>query len=301
MPIISKIFIIVVFVTLEACAVPSLKEMDDSSIMWMAVVSLSIVGIFALYITSGQVEEISKKYETIEQYAKESKAKQDVVLNVINERLKNSTIGIQRHREFIEELAADNPDLQILQSEANRVKRDENILQEAIKDLEHFKAIQSGTYSLANEKFDLNDLKERLIKIIKPYFLVKGNEFECIIDPNLPTQYNGDMLQIEQILRTIAVEMANDIFDATISLTITKSDNDEESLQFSFTSDYKTDMDNFGYFDGESGIDESSQSIRMLKNYMAKELIDLMGGSLKIEQFEKNTVCNLTLPVKPLV
>jgi len=297
-----KVIIVIAVVSVEAFALPAASSLIGSNnFLWIAVFLLSLVGVLAMYVFSGQIESISRKYSSVRQQADETNLRHHVVLNVLNERLRNSTLGIQRHREFIEELATNNPDLQILQNEAKRIKRDESILLEALKDLEHFKLIQKKEDAAQNSRFSLDDMLQKIQKITLPYFAVKNNQMIYTLDRDMPHEIFGDAAKVEQILRAVVAEMGNEMFDGLVSVNVKMCPEENDRVLFVLTSDRRIEMDNFGEFAIEDDLDESSsQSIRMLKNHIAREMIKLMDGIMKVNNIENSTVCELSLPCKPL-
>ncbi len=271
---------------------------NNNNMVWIALFALSVIGILALYVSSGQVETIANKYDDAQMQNRDIKHKHDVAISVVNERLKNSTIGIHRHRELIEELAAENPDLEILQREAKRIKRDESLLEEAAKDLDNFKSIQSGKLFTARKPFNIKRLINSLKEEISPYLRVKSNEFEYEVDLLLDDEIHGDFERIKQILRAIIVEMNQSMFGGKVSLKVLSVPG-HKNVIFEITSpDSQADMTSFGEMFDDKEIDGSQHGIQMLKNYIAKGLIELMGGEYAVDNQEVGANCRITLPIK---
>jgi hypothetical protein len=223
--------------------------------------------------------------------------KHDMVMKVLNDRIKNSTIGIHRHRELIEELAIENPDLKMLQQEAMRIKRDERILDEALQDMENFKAIQAGRLPLKIEKFSLAALVEQIEKRVSPYFMVKNNHLNCKIDPPAQTYFNADKEIIKRIINTVLIEMSQEMFGRGINMKIVPN-SIAHSVLFEITADdTNPDMDRFGEMTENDDEDDAQYSVRMLQNHIARELIDLMGGEMRVSCTQTETVCTIMIPM----
>jgi hypothetical protein len=294
-PKIFKVVIVAIFLSLEAYAFSAVRSMDSDAVMWIALFSLSAIGIFALYVSSGQVNAISEKYNTIQQDSHDVKLKHDVVLNVLNDRLKNSTIGIQRHRELMEELAVSNPDLQILQKEAKKIKRDESILQEAIKDLEHFKSIQNSSLGFERGSIETDKLLSRIDRATMPYLMVKNNQLDYDIDISAPQSISGDIKKIEKILSAVIMEATNEMYSGRIEVVVSQSEKNGRIL-FDILPETMPDMSAFGDIVDDDELDGSQYSIRMLKNYIASELLSLMGGEMTIRDYRDSRSVSLSLP-----
>jgi PAS domain S-box-containing protein len=77
-------------------------------------------------------------------------------------------------------------------------------LLELINDLLDFSKIEAGRMELEPVPFDLSELMQSVVDILKLRAEMKGLEFHCVLDPYLPPFLMGDPLRLRQILLNLA-------------------------------------------------------------------------------------------------
>ena len=275
--------IMIVFLGISpAQAHDALATSDNTHSIWIALFGLSVVGVFALYLSSEQVKRLTRKYEAMQANQEEMSLRQNMILGVIEERLEASTHGIRRHREVFEEQAQGTLDRDVIKKEMVRFRRDEHLLVDALGDLNDFSHVRSGKLVLEHTSFDLKDFLEKLKEEVEPHYFLKRNELVYRFDPELIGSAVGDAGRIEQILRTFLIELGRVTYEATIVLAI-QPDPHGETVAFDLLvpeSDGETQLldDVFGDVEITKGVQHNS---RKLKSYLARELIRLMGGQLR--------------------
>ena len=256
----------------------------DKASIWMALFGLAVIGVFLLYLSSEKVKSLTKKFQSMQQAQREMELRQNVILEVIGERLETSTHGIRRHREVFEEQTQGEMDPEVMRNEMVRFRRDESLLVDALADLNDFALIRSGTLPLTHTAFDLKDVLSRLGRQVEPHYFLKRNELVYRFNPKMIGSVVGDMQRIEQILSTFLIELGRVTYDGTVTLSMQPSPAGDW-VTFDLLAppnDESIDMLDDIFKDEETDVQDATQySSRKLKNYLARELIGLMGGSLK--------------------
>ena len=262
----------------QAGNVSALSHNTDS--IWMALFGLALVGVLALYLSSEKVKRLTRQYQKMQADQEEIALRQNMILEVIGERLETSTHGIRRHREVFEEQTRGVMDRDIIENEMVRFRRDEHLLIDALGDLSDFAQVRSGKLALEKKAFDMNDLLWELGRQVEPHYFLKRNELVYRFDPELIGSAVGDVGRIEQILRTFLIELGQVTYDCTIILAM-QPDVRGESVTFDLLvpeSEGGTQLLDDVFSDAR--MEEVQHSSRKLKSYLARELIRLMGGRL---------------------
>jgi len=267
---------------LAASAYPAVMSYDDS--VWVAMFGLATIGVMALYLSSDKIKALKLQFQGMRAVQDDIELRQNIILGVIGERLETSTHGIRRHREVIEAQTQGTYDQEIMESEMVKFRRDEHLLMDALGDLNDFSQVRSGKLILNHVSFDLADLLWELGREVEPHYFLKRNELVYRFDPELIGTVAGDAKRLEQILRTILIEMGQVTYENTVILSLHPSsrgdaitfdllvpENNEEGMQLQLLDDM---------FSESPLIKEAHHSSRKLKSYLARELIRLMGGEL---------------------
>jgi hypothetical protein len=172
-------------------------------------------------------------------------------------------------------------DWEAISSEMTRFRRDESLLLDAMQDLQDFSRIRLEKLQLERSTFGINEMLKRLSQKVEPHYLLKHNELVYRFDPTAIKQIHGDARRIEQILGTFLVELGQELYDSTVILSI-GADRDEAILTFDVQipqGDIALQMREDILVEWGEGA--SHPSTRKLKNYIAHELIRLIGGTLR--------------------
>ncbi len=265
---------------LTTCSVQA-SEIEGTASLWTALFGLAVIGVLALYLSSERVKSLTDQYRTMQASQKEIALRQDVILDVIGERLAASTQGIRRHREVLEEQSSDALDRDTIEHEMVRFRRDEHLLNDALGDLNDFAQVRSGKLTLEQHPFEMDDLLKSLRRQVEPYCILKHNTLIFRLDPELIGSAVGDVERIEQILRTFLIELGQVAYDSTLILAV---HSDTEAKMMTFDLLVSESEGNSQFLDDVFGdvqmVGEIQRSSRKLKSYLARELIRLMGGRL---------------------
>jgi len=260
----------------------SLNSTGTDASIWIALFGLAIVGVFALYLSSEKIKELTRQFATMQAAQKEIETRQNVLLGVIGERLETSTHGIRRHREVFEGQSRESLDWDVINSEMTRFRRDESLLIDAMQDLQDFAKIRSAELELESTQFGITDMLKRLSHQVDPHYFLKRNELVYRLDPEQLAYITGDSRRLEQILSVILIELGQGVYDSTVILSMAASPSRNE-----MTFDVLVPQSDEGVqmldalFVEEEDIETAQHSSRRLKSYIARELIRLMGGELR--------------------
>ena len=253
--------------------------------IWTALVSLGAIGILLMYLSSIKVKSLTKKFQAMQQAQQSIEWQQSMILDVIGKRIKTSTHGIRRHRELFEQQAEEGIDPDAIRNEMVRFKRDESLLVDALADLNDFALIRSGTLPLEHTTFALKELLGDLSRHVEPHYFLKRNELVYRFDPKKMGSITGDIRRVEQILSTLLIELGRATYDETVTLSMQPS---AERTKLVFDVMVSRNDESLGSLDHVfknellEEQDVTQYSSRKLKNYLARELIRLMGGDMKV-------------------
>ncbi len=275
-------------------------QTDDITI-WIALFGLAVIGIFALYLSSDKVKVLTRQYTEMLTAQREIETRQNILLGVIGDRLENSTVGIRRHREVFEGQSRETLDWDTINNEMTRFRRDESLLLDAMQDLQDFSRIRLEKLQLETVWFDLGEMLKRLSQQMEPHYLLKRNELVYRFDPAAIGYIRGDARRLEQILRTFLVELGQDLYDATVILSI-DADVAGERVMFDVSIPQGEGRERVLLMREDvlvawSETGDAHHSTRKLKNFIAHELLRLMGGALRpMSQSDEEVHYRITLP-----
>jgi hypothetical protein len=254
---------------------------SDDTTIWAALFGLAMIGVFALYLSSEKVKDLTANYTTMREAQTEIELKQNVILGVIGERLETSTHGIRRHREVFEEQSQGEFSQEAIQNEMVRFRRDEHLLVDAMQDLNDFSQIRTGSLKLDTSIFGVHEMLKRLERHVEPHYFLKRNELVYRFDPRLISRMEGDAQRIEQILSVIMIELGQVAYDCTVILSmIPSSGGDAITFDLVVPESEEGTQVLEEWLESDNKLRDTQYSSRKLKTYIARELIGLMGGTL---------------------
>ena len=255
--------------TLSADTILLIDNIDTNNenfTLWIALFSLGVIGIMALFLSSEQIRKYKEKKQEEEQIVNQEHETQDQIVSKISE--------------SIYDLAKEN-------LATTNVAKSENQLLAITTNLIDFLKIKSKKISIDHQDLNLGNLLNDISGSLKVN--TKWKEFELLYDvnDNVSQNINSDTLNISKILINIllyCVENSSTQLHLDIQRTSLFSENDQ--LSFTITSDLKIDAESdvdifrFNYNDNTDEYDN-------LGLFIAKELAELMKGSL-IARNDKN-------------
>jgi len=252
---------------------------DDNLTLWIAIFGLGLIAVFALFLSSENIEKFKNRQRKEEEELQKEYEKQGEIVSKIGESI----------YDIAKESAA-----------TSNITKSENQLLAITTNLIDFLKIKSKKVSIDNQTLKLSNLLNDVSGMLKTN--VKTKDFELIydIDKELSKEIFSDTLNMSKVLVNIllyCVDNGSKQLLLTISQTSLSSHNDQ--LSFKLSSDLTVDAE------GETNIfefnyNEETEEYDSLGLYIAKELALLMKGDLIARNdAEKNLEFIFTTPYSP--
>ncbi|MEI7473670.1 MAG: response regulator [bacterium] len=201
----------------------------------------------------------------------------------------------------------ENTQLHTIQKDyLKKIKISSNTLLSIINDILDFSKIEAGKLNIENIKFDLHSVLEESLSIASATADLKNLNLNCLIYPQVPKFVNGDSARLKQILNNlisnaikfteegyiyIEARLKENINDNNL-IEITVKDTgigiSAEKLESIFDPFTQADISTTRKFGGTG-----------LGLAITKNLIEMMGGKIKINSSTKGTEAIFTLSLKP--
>lgn len=237
----------------------SIATDSEEFTMWIALFGLGLISLFALYLSSEQVNTFKKKYKEEEQELNKKQENQDAIISKMGEDIYDITK---------ESLNSSN------------VAKSENQLLAITTNLIDFLRIKSKKVIIDNQKLKLSNLLNDVSGTLKVN--TKGKEFELIydIERSVSKELNSDTLNLSKVLVNVLLYcVENNSQQLTLKIAKTSLSSKDDQLSFSISSDLKIDveseMDIFS-----SNYNDNTDEYDSLGLFIAKELSKLMKGDI---------------------
>ncbi|MFK7769066.1 MAG: response regulator [Mariniblastus sp.] len=159
-----------------------------------------------------------------------------------------------------------------------------------VNELLDFAKIESGKFEITNEPFDLREAVDLPAKVLSSQASEKGLEILCEVDGEIPTKLIGDGRRIQQVLTNLlsnAVKFT-DTGEIVVNVKQVRDLSSEIRLRFSVTDtgigiapeDQKKVLQPFKQADMSSTRQHHGTGLGLS---ICRELVSLMGGTLKLE------------------
>ncbi|HPY37168.1 MAG TPA: ATP-binding protein, partial [Clostridia bacterium] len=169
-------------------------------------------------------------------------------------------------------------------------KMSADTLLKVIGNILDFSRIESGSVTLSNISFDFALLMDELFKMHEALALQKGLRFNSSLDPNIPQVLKGDPDRLRQVLNNLlgnAIKFT-DGGEVSVALTCVGLSKTAAAVEFVISdtgigiSKEKMDLlfKRFSQADGSSTRRHSGAGLGLA---ISKQLVELMGGSIKAE------------------
>jgi CheY-like chemotaxis protein len=256
--------------------------------VWSALFALALVGVLILYLSSRQLQKTERFHRRLLDRQREMEEKQSAFLAKISENIHEIV------EETYKEVAAKNDSCL-----PEEVKEKEKELLNVTGDLLEFLRLKSKKVDIIHEKLNLNNVLNEVAGRLGNTFKGKNVEVIFDIDNTIPRYLLGDARNLEKALYGLLEFMIDraDDGEVIVEISIFKSFDESTELQFKFFDDGEiTDADTIEKL-FIPHYDEEKKTYVGLGLYVAKSLIELMGGSLAIDtKGRKGTTILATLP-----
>lgn len=232
---------------------------------------------------------LNRKMEQVQQEAEAAaRVKSEFVANITHE-LRTPVNGILGNILELKEIEQDPAKNRIL-SLVERGCADMNAIINSILD---FSKLEAGKFSLENREFDFREMMENVKMNHRPKTTEKGLDFSISISPEIPDKVIGDELRIVQILNNLISNACKFTTVGRVAVEVVKTSQVADRIELFFLvidtgiGISKENQDKL--FQSFSQVD-ASISRRFggtgLGLNIAKQLVELMGGSIHVESEE---------------
>jgi two-component system, sensor histidine kinase and response regulator len=214
-----------------------------------------------------------------------AQAKSDFLANMSHEirTPMNAIIGLSH----LATLVSDDPKLR---SYLDRIHQSSQHLLSIINDILDFSKIEAGKMTLDTEDFSLEQTLDNVLALLWDKADAKGLELLLDIDPNLPDKLNGDPLRLGQILINFASNAVKFTETGNVLLRAHKLSENDSHVNVKFdvqdtgigipAEDFPQLFKPFHQLDTSSTRRFEGTGLGLT---ISKNLVELMGGELKIE------------------
>ncbi|MBF0275245.1 MAG: response regulator, partial [Nitrospinae bacterium] len=174
-----------------------------------------------------------------------------------------------------------------------------------INDILDFSKIESGKLALEKIEFNMSEVIDNLVTIISVKAEEKGVEFLLAIDRNVPQHFIGDPLRLGQILINLAGNSIKftEQGEVVVALKLVKTVNEECVIHFAVRDSgigiskehMQSLFESFSQADGSITRRFGGTGLGLT---ISKQLVELMGGELKVEsELGKGSVFSFEIPL----
>ncbi|MEN8303283.1 MAG: response regulator [Campylobacterota bacterium] len=264
----------------------NIDTQSDDFTLWTALFGLGIISLFALFLSSEQLENFKKIIYKKEEKRNNIEQKQNQILSDLSENIQ--TVA-QETTDTAIKIVTDNEKGSI-EKDLERVVNSEHQLLALTTNLIEFLKIKSKKVELVNEALKLSNLLNDITGTLKAN--TKDIEFELMYDvkSNIPEYIIGDTLNLSKVLNNILLYFVHNSAKE-IKITISKdfAFSKKENLYFTVQSDAKIDVEHEeGMFN--SKYNENTDSYDTLELFVASELSNLMNGELVAQNKDTNHI-----------
>jgi len=233
-------------------------ESEDFT-LWIALFGLGLISLFALYLSSDQIERYKKKQAKEEELIEKKNKEQDAIISKMGEDIYDIT------KENIN---------------TSNIAKSENQLLAITTNLIDFLRIKSKKVVIDHQKLKLSNLLNDVSGTLKAN--IRGQEFELIydVDKHVAQEINSDTLNLSKVLVNILLYcVENSSKDLTLRIEQTSLFSKNDQLSFTITSDLTTNVeDELNIF--QANYNDETEEYDSLGLFIAKELSKLMKGDL---------------------
>ena len=181
----------------------------------------------------------------------------------------------------------------------------ENLLS-LINDILDFSKIESGKMELVPTNYEIGSLLNDLVNMIEPRAKKKNLKFNVEVDPNIPTEFYGDVVRIRQIITNFLTNAVKYTPNGQVDFIVTgeKTGDDEFNLCVHVkdtgiglkTQDKEKLFDDFSRFDSVKNQNIEGTGLGLA---ITRKLVEQMGGKIEVESvYGEGSTFTVTLPQK---
>jgi CheY-like chemotaxis protein len=264
---------------------------NENFMLWMALISLVIVGVFAVYSFLRQLTNLKKKIKEIEEANNKLNQTQDQIVTSMGENIQNIA---KENVAIVKNISNNNLDVK---KNLKDIIHSEDKFSDISTNLIEFLRIKSNKIKAVNESMNLANLLNDIVGALK--INTKNLQVELIYDveESVPEIFKGDTLNISKILVNLLLYCVQNNANEVI-LKISKSELSDQKKNLTFTISGNTDIDiqsSENIF--KANHNEKTDTYDSLGLFIAKELSELMDGKLIAKYNQKNLKFVFDIPL----
>ncbi len=169
------------------------------------------------------------------------------------------------------------------------IKKSSEVLLRIVNDILEISAIQNGKVEFYDEVFDLRDMMQNLVEVMKYRAAEKNIDLNLVIADEIPNLLVGDKLRLNQILLNLVGNAVKFTDSGFVTIEVKKLNEESNSVQLQF---FVRDS-GIGIANDKLGtIFESFSRVKQKKRFyegtglglsIAKNLVGLQGGRINVE------------------
>ena len=277
-------------------ALPLHSPSDDTGeeeTIWIALFGLALIGVLYMFLSSDQLRRIKREHAQIEARQKALEIKQHTVLAQMGENIHTLAQETVTRTRSLAEKAQDSH----LGADVQQVIDGENELLGITGDLIKFLQIKAHKVTIQRAPFDINNVLHEIAGTLHGVCRASDQELVFDVARDVPRQLEADSLHMAQVLTNLIEHLMCHTSSRIVRLGAHfRSDKQQRQiLEVTLHADDGLPEEE-ALFDAR--YDETSRKYLGLGLFVARELLELMGGALTLPDREAGTTeMVLTFPV----
>jgi len=269
----------------------------DSFRLWIALFALAVVGILALFVSSMKMQRLEEHHERIRKKHEEIEQRFNELFHHMGENIYRLSKNLVHSTRSLSQEVKD----QHVGAKLRKVVQKEKEVMHTTGNLLEFLRIKAQKVVITREKFTLDSLLEEVTETLMKTPSLARSEKEVIyfVDSRLPKNIVADYVHIGEALGNLLQEalVYASADEVKLSLKAYRSFGGATELHGEITYLPKIEEEIENYF--TPIYDEKLRRYERLNRFVARELIELMGGSTTaVQSAGGQMMVQITLPIE---
>lgn len=279
----------------------SVSQSEDNGWLWWLIglaVAILFVLLIGLYISSLQVGRMLGQHEQMKKKQEEMEKRQHELFSDLGESIYNMSKDVIHCTQNMISEIDDEPTNKRLES----VMKKESKLLDATEKLLRFLKLKAHKVEIKEETFNINNMLDDIIGSLSNRF--EGNSVELVfeLDRDLPKFLVGDLTQMGEIIGNLLTHNIEYMIEGEVVLEISSYETYHRRIDLQIKISQhgciqKDDIPAEDFF--TPYFDEASGEYKRLGLFVAHDLIELMGGSIALQNISEQTrIIGASIPLK---